>query len=67
MPEKTTDYTNVHSQAVDLANGQPVGTGEVVKLTDKQVDDAHNALHIEEGRLVLTPQPDKPAKEEGGK
>ena len=63
MPDGTTEYTNVHPAAVDLANGQPVGTGETVKLTEKQVKDPHVALHIEEGRLVLTPQPEK----EGGK
>lgn len=51
-----TEYKCISDHAEDLSGGQIVAPGESVKLTEKEVEDPHNARLIEEGKLIPTKQ-----------
>ena len=61
------EYKHLGEHADELANGRPVGPGEILSLTAEEEKDPHNESLIERGILVST-TPDKGSakKKEGG-
>lgn len=62
MPSSTTKYRYVGEHAVNFSVGDnvvPVGPGEFINLSDKDMDDPYNKVYLDVGKLINA--------EEGGK
>lgn len=58
MTKKTTEYRYVGQVPDELTGGRPLGQGDLVKLTDTDLADPHNARLIATGALIPTKERD---------
>lgn len=56
MAEK--EYRYIGSHADMLANGRPVEPGEYVDLTDEDLQENHNKMLLDDGKLLLIEEED---------
>jgi len=56
-------FKNVAVYPVELADGTVVPVGEFVTINADALKDAHNAAHIEEGRLLMESKAEDAAPE----
>jgi hypothetical protein len=53
-------YRYIGSHADQLAGGQPVAPGDYVELSEEDLKDPHNAMLLEDGKLIEGEQPKQP-------